>query len=48
MVLALSLVALVVGPSLGISKERVRQIETRAMEKLKSALERKNSAFQVA
>lgn len=36
------------GTSLGISKERVRQIETRAMEKLKSALERKNPAFQVA
>lgn len=36
------------GTSLGISKERVRQIETRAMEKLKSALQRKNPAFQVA
>jgi RNA polymerase sigma-32 factor len=36
------------GTSLGISKERVRQIETRAMEKLKSALERKNPAFQIA
>ncbi|MBT1157706.1 RNA polymerase factor sigma-32 [Aminobacter anthyllidis] len=33
------------GTSLGISKERVRQIETRAMEKLKSALVRQNSAF---
>lgn len=36
------------GTSLGISKERVRQIETRAMEKLKSALVRQNSAFLAA
>ena len=28
------------GRDLGISKERVRQIETRALEKLKTALER--------
>ena len=28
------------GGALGISKERVRQIETRALEKLKMALER--------
>lgn len=33
------------GVLLGISKERVRQIETRAMEKLKSALVKQNSAF---
>jgi RNA polymerase sigma-32 factor len=30
------------GESLGISKERVRQIENRALEKLKAALLREN------
>jgi RNA polymerase sigma-32 factor len=30
---------------MGISKERVRQIESRAMEKLKSALVKANPAF---
>ncbi len=34
------------GETLGISKERVRQIESRAMEKLKSALTRNNGAFE--
>lgn len=33
------------GTLLGISKERVRQIETRAMEKLKCALVKQNGAF---
>ncbi|SFK19265.1 RNA polymerase sigma-32 factor [Mesorhizobium albiziae] len=33
------------GEMLGISKERVRQIETRALEKLKSALMKINSTF---
>ena len=36
------------GEKLGISKERVRQIETRAMEKLKSALVKVNPAFEQA
>ncbi|WP_269931437.1 RNA polymerase factor sigma-32 [Aminobacter sp. HY435] len=35
------------GSLLGISKERVRQIETRALEKLKCALVKENSAFCV-
>jgi RNA polymerase sigma-32 factor len=34
------------GQMLGISKERVRQIETKAMEKLRVALERQTPAFQ--
>ena len=34
------------GVSLGISKERVRQIESRALEKLKSALVRENPEFR--
>ena len=33
------------GEAMGISKERVRQIESRAMEKLKSALVEANPAF---
>ena len=33
------------GLALGISKERVRQIEARAMEKLKAALIRQNPEF---
>jgi RNA polymerase sigma-32 factor len=33
------------GETMGISKERVRQIESRAMEKLKSALVKANPAF---
>ena len=33
------------GERLGISKERVRQIETRALEKLKSALVKANPAI---
>ncbi len=33
------------GTTLGISKERVRQIETRAMEKLESALVKQNTDF---
>ena len=33
------------GETLGISKERVRQIECRAMEKLKSALIKQSSGF---
>ena len=36
------------GSSLGISKERVRQIESRAMEKLKSALLKVNPSFATA
>ena len=36
------------GGSLGISKERVRQIESRALEKLKAALVRKNPAIASA
>lgn len=36
------------GTSLGISKERVRQIETRAMEKLKTALVRQSADFASA
>jgi RNA polymerase sigma-32 factor len=34
------------GETLGISKERVRQIESRALEKLKSALVRENPDFR--
>jgi RNA polymerase sigma-32 factor len=33
------------GETMGISKERVRQIESRAMEKLKTALVKANPAF---
>ena len=33
------------GETMGISKERVRQIESRALEKLKSALVKANPAF---
>ena len=33
------------GETLGISKERVRQIESRALEKLKSALIKQGSGF---
>src|SRR5690606_18102863 len=33
------------GHTLGISKERVRQIESRAMEKLKTALVKESPAF---
>ena len=33
------------GEALGISKERVRQIESRAIEKLRSALVKSNPAF---
>ena len=33
------------GQTLGISKERVRQIETRAMEKLKDSLVRSNPSM---
>ncbi|MCO6051297.1 RNA polymerase factor sigma-32 [Mesorhizobium sp. RP14(2022)] len=33
------------GETLGISKERVRQIESRALEKLRTALTRNNTAF---
>jgi RNA polymerase sigma-32 factor len=33
------------GQTLGISKERVRQIESRAMEKLKTALVKESPAF---
>jgi RNA polymerase sigma-32 factor len=36
------------GAVLGISKERVRQIENRALEKLKSALIEANPEFAVA
>ena len=36
------------GEKLGISKERVRQIETRALEKLKLALVKVNPAFEQA
>ena len=36
------------GERLGISKERVRQIETRAMEKLKVALVEQNPEFMAA
>jgi RNA polymerase sigma-32 factor len=36
------------GASLGISKERVRQIENRALEKLKSALIKVNPEFEAA
>ncbi|MET0576483.1 MAG: RNA polymerase factor sigma-32 [Mesorhizobium sp.] len=36
------------GETLGISKERVRQIETRALEKLKSALVKVNPTFEHA
>jgi RNA polymerase sigma-32 factor len=36
------------GETLGISKERVRQIENRAMEKLKSALIKQGSGFPAA
>jgi RNA polymerase sigma-32 factor len=36
------------GTALGISKERVRQIEARAMEKLKAALIRQNPEFLAA
>lgn len=36
------------GEKLGISKERVRQIEVRAMEKLKTALVKQNSEFLAA
>ena len=36
------------GETMGISKERVRQIETRAMEKLKSALVKVNPTFEAA
>ncbi|MGO4842417.1 sigma factor-like helix-turn-helix DNA-binding protein, partial [Rhizobiaceae sp. 2RAB30] len=34
------------GETLGISKERVRQIENRALEKLKVALVKANPAFE--
>ncbi len=33
------------GEAMGISKERVRQIESRALEKLRSALVKANPAF---
>ena len=33
------------GETLGISKERVRQIESRALEKLRTALIKNNSSF---
>ena len=36
------------GETLGISKERVRQIEARALEKLKVALVRQNPEFIAA
>jgi RNA polymerase sigma-32 factor len=36
------------GETLGISKERVRQIEARAMEKLKAALVKQNPEFLAA
>ena len=36
------------GEAMGISKERVRQIESRAMEKLRSALVKANPAFATA
>jgi RNA polymerase sigma-32 factor len=36
------------GAQLGISKERVRQIEVRAMEKLKTALVKQNPEFLAA
>lgn len=36
------------GETMGISKERVRQIESRALEKLKSALVKANPAFEAA
>ena len=36
------------GEKLGISKERVRQIESRALEKLKTALVKNNRAFEAS
>ncbi|PZO77737.1 MAG: RNA polymerase factor sigma-32 [Mesorhizobium amorphae] len=36
------------GETLGISKERVRQIESRALEKLRSALMKNNGAFEMS